>query len=307
MGGAQFANASHAVDIEECTVVDTDLYAKAIEYEKLTQAIYQSILNKEGVKNVQVQHNEIVKGKSRVGHQIDVLWRFKQAGVKHSVLVECKNYSSAITLEKVRNFFAVLHDIGNVRGIMVTRIGYQEGVKHFASFYGIDLKLLREPTEDDWKGKIKDVKINLIIKSAVSTETKPITVEMVIRPSSKEQEARLKQAQNVGGLKIAAGPELQFLDKAGVPTTEEMCWWLPKQLKVLEKSPGGPYEQVIELQGKYANLPVNGKNELIEVIRLKVKYYVEEMRSEIAIHGNDIVQAILKDLSSGKIEHVQRK
>ncbi len=287
--------------------MDADLYARAIEYEKLTQVIYQSILDKEGVKNIQVQHNEIVEGKSGVGHQIDVLWRFEQAGVKHSILVECKNYSSAITLEKIRNFFAVLHDIGNVRGIMVTRIGYQESVKRFASFYGIDLKLLREPTEDDWKGKIKDVKLNLIIKSAVSAVTKPITVEMFIRPSSKEQEARLKQAQNVGGLSIVAGPELQFLDKAGVSATEEMCWWLPKQLKVLEKGPGGPYEQVIELQGKYANCPVNGKNELIEVISLKVKYYVEEMRSEIAIHGDDIVRAILKDFPSGNVEHVQKR
>ncbi len=288
--------------------MDTDLYAQAIEYEKLTQVIYQSILNKEGVKNVHVRYNEIVVGKSGVGHQIDVLWCFEQAGVKHSVLIECKNYSSAIALEKIRNFFAVLHDIGNARGIMVTRVGYQEGVERFASFYDIGLKLLRRPTEDDWQGKIRKVDINLIVKTAVSTEEKPITVDMLIRPSSKEQEARLKPAQKVGGLKIVAGPNLQFLDNAGIPATEEMRWWLPKQLKILENSSGGPYEQTIELQGKYVNLPVNGKDELVETIGIKVKYYVEEMRiHEIAIHGDDIVRAILKDFPSGNVEHVQRR
>jgi hypothetical protein len=149
--------------------MNADLYNDAIEYEKLTQTIYQMVLAEEGIDNIDVEHNVAVKGRSGVEHQIDVLWRFKQAGVNHAVLIECKNYSTALTLEKVRNFFAVLHDIGNAKGLMVTRVGYQSGVVKFAEHYGIDLKLLRKPTAGDWDGRVKDIHVN-ITTVAASTE-----------------------------------------------------------------------------------------------------------------------------------------
>lgn len=96
-------------------------YSEAIQYEQLTQSIYQAILQNELSNNIQVKHNVEVKGRSGVKHQIDVLWRFKQAGVEHMVLIECKNYATNLTLEKVRNFFGVLHDIGNAQGIRLKR------------------------------------------------------------------------------------------------------------------------------------------------------------------------------------------
>ena len=113
--------------------MDKDLYTQAIQYEQLTQAIYQAILQKEGINNIQVEHNVDLKGRSGVKHQIDVLWRFKLAGVEHKVLIECKNYASSLTLEKTRNFFAVLHDIGNANGLIVTKTGYQSGAAKFAN------------------------------------------------------------------------------------------------------------------------------------------------------------------------------
>lgn len=288
--------------------MDSDLYNQSVEYEKLTQAIYQAILNKEGLERISVEHNVNVEGRSKVSHQIDVLWRFKQAGVDHAVLVECKNYSSAITLEKVRNFFAVLHDIGNARGIMVTQVGYQSGVQRFAEHYGIDLKLLRKPTDADWQDRVRDIQVNLIAKAPVSTEEQPITVEMHIRPCSSEQEERLKTAQEGERFAMPSGPDLQLLDSAGVPATDEMRWWIPKELNVLDKEPGGPYEQAIELSGKYVRVLLGDKDELVEVIGLKVIFSVEEIDTrEIAIHGDDVVQAILKDFFSGEVEHVHRK
>ncbi|NLD49970.1 MAG: restriction endonuclease, partial [Clostridiaceae bacterium] len=103
--------------------MDIDLYNEAIEYEQLTRAIYQAILMNEGSENIIVEHNVPIRGRSGVEHQIDVLWHFKQAGIEHDVLIECKNYSTNLTLEKVRNFFGVIHDIGNVHGVIVTKTG----------------------------------------------------------------------------------------------------------------------------------------------------------------------------------------
>jgi hypothetical protein len=42
--------------------MDDELYKKSIEYEKLTQAIYQSILREEGFNRIDVQHNVDLTG-----------------------------------------------------------------------------------------------------------------------------------------------------------------------------------------------------------------------------------------------------
>ncbi|GAI09384.1 unnamed protein product, partial [marine sediment metagenome] len=132
--------------------MDSKLYKDSVEYEKLTQAIYQSILLDEGLEKISVEYNGSLTGRSGVAHQIDVYWKFKQANIEHAVLIECKYYSTALTLEKVRNFHSVINDIGNCRGIMITKIGYQSGAKKYADFYGIDLKILRKPLQEDWEG-----------------------------------------------------------------------------------------------------------------------------------------------------------
>lgn len=102
------------------------------EYEKLTREVYEEILKSDGFDTITVQHNVNIVGKSTQKHQIDVYWEFKVAGITHRVAVECKNYTSTITVGKVRDFSAALDDIGNIQGIFITKTGYQKGAKVFA-------------------------------------------------------------------------------------------------------------------------------------------------------------------------------
>lgn len=104
-----------------------------IEYEKFTQEIYQELVNADVVKSTKVKHNIKILGKSGQKHQIDVYWEYEIAGVLHKVAVECKNYNKPIPISKVRDFYGVLSDLDNVSGIMVTKIGYQEGAKKLAA------------------------------------------------------------------------------------------------------------------------------------------------------------------------------
>lgn len=241
--------------------MDADTYKEAIEYELLTQAVYQTILEQDGVTNVNVQHNVSLKGRSGVEHQIDVFWEFKQAGINHRVLIECKNYASSLTLEKARNFFAALHDVGNSVGLIVTKMGFQKGAASFCQYYGIGLKLLRQPTDEDWKGRIKKIIVNIIPRIPVSTEEKPITAELYLRPSSNDQEARLQATAKQNPAVAAAGPSLRFLDANGAPKTEEMRWWIPRHLEVLNYADGGPYKKCIELKEHFISaVSVRAKN-----------------------------------------------
>ena len=120
-----------------------------IEYEKFTQEVYQELVNADVVKTTEVKHDIKLTGKSGQEHQIDVYWEYEIAGVRHKVAIECKNYNRTVPVGKVRDFYSVLSDLNNVAGSMVTKIGYQEGAKKYASYYGINLMELRTPKQGE--------------------------------------------------------------------------------------------------------------------------------------------------------------
>ena len=115
------------------------------EYERFAQEIYQQLVNLDVRRDTKVQHNIKLEGRSGQKHQIDVYWEYEIAGNKHRVAIECKNYNKLVPIGKVRDFKGVLDDLNGVNGIMVTKVGYQEGAKKYAKEYGISLKELRSP------------------------------------------------------------------------------------------------------------------------------------------------------------------
>ncbi|MBR5955424.1 MAG: restriction endonuclease [Bacteroidales bacterium] len=127
------------------------------EFERFTQRIYQKLVNNDVLKPTTVMHNVKLKGKSGGEHQIDVYWEYEIAGNMHRVAIECKNYDSLVPVGKVRDFYGVLSDLNNVNGIMVSKKGFQNGAKKYATEYGISLKELRRPGWNEIIGSIKTV------------------------------------------------------------------------------------------------------------------------------------------------------
>lgn len=94
-------------------------------------------------------HNVKLIGKSGQKHQIDVYWEYQYDNTIFKIAIECKNYNHTVSIGKVRDFFGVLYDLEEVKGIMVTKKGYQEGANKFGEHYGIDLMELREPEDGE--------------------------------------------------------------------------------------------------------------------------------------------------------------
>lgn len=118
------------------------------KYELLTQQVYQVLLNAEWPgKNICVKHDVKLIGSSGQEHQIDVYWEYQLADVTHKVAIECKEYSKPLAIGKVRDFYGVLADLKDVKGIMVALNGYQKGARDFAQSYGINLKELSVSNE----------------------------------------------------------------------------------------------------------------------------------------------------------------
>ena len=119
------------------------------EYELFAKEVYEMLATYNGFESSFVQHNVKLKGKSGLKHQIDVYWEYNKDGIVHRVAIECKNYSCGVSIGKVRDFYGVISDLENVKGIMVTTVGYQKGAKQFADYYGISLKELRAPRDGE--------------------------------------------------------------------------------------------------------------------------------------------------------------
>ena len=120
-------------------------------YELFTQEIYRQLGQAIKVNAATVQHNVKLEGKSGQKHQIDVYWEYEKDGRTLRVAIECKNYDSLVPVGKVRDFQGVLSDLNNVNGIMVSKMGFQEGAKE--NFNEEDFN----DVEEEFKSTLKDI------------------------------------------------------------------------------------------------------------------------------------------------------
>jgi hypothetical protein len=118
-------------------------------YEKLATVVLQSIINQSDVRNIIVEHNKTLRGKSgTVSHQIDVYWKFALGHVVYETVVEAKDWKNQVDQGEIFKFKAVLDDLpGQPKGIFVSRAGYQQGAIDYALHHGILIYEFRE--EDD--------------------------------------------------------------------------------------------------------------------------------------------------------------
>ena len=129
-----------------------------IEYERFTRDVCERLALYKGVQSSSVQHDVKLKGKSGFEHQVDVYWEYQKDEEVHRVAIECKNYNQKISIGRVRDFFGVLYDVGNIKGIMACKEGYQDGAKKFADYYGISLMELRAPKDGETMIGTLDIK-----------------------------------------------------------------------------------------------------------------------------------------------------
>lgn len=266
-----------------------------IEYEKFTQEIYQELVNADVIKTTCVQHNVKLKGRSGQEHQIDVYWEYEIAGTKHKVAIECKNYNQAVPIGRVRDFFGALYDLVDVKGIMVTKVGYQKGAKEYASYYGIDLKELRSPNPGEAIiGEIEH-HFNITIRHCLFlvdenyAETKGFNVS--------------RYKQRIDSIGISNTPKwinsthipLQLIDNNIIDSNGENIASLDEIEKTL------PENSDSDIIFKYKDAYVNTIWGNIKIDEIKFEYKYTNEKKIIAIDAQELVKAILKDALNGEI------
>ncbi len=261
------------------------------QYEIFTQEIYQSLIDAQGIDTIKVEHDIKIEGRSGQKHQIDVFWEYKIAGINHRVAIECKNYNKVVSVGKVRDFYGVLSDIGNINGIMVTKEGYQKGSKEFAKHYGINLKELREPKEEDWKGRIKSIVVNMVmVVPNIKSRFIAVDEEWVKRNITLPENGDF--SYSIGGM----ADQIWITDESGekIKNFHQLDQELPQNWKE-EKD----LEHTYNFENGYIEVEQYGR---IKIKFIKYLYEVNTGSNEIVIDGSKTAKAILKDALNGEIK-----
>lgn len=261
------------------------------EYEKFTQEIYQTLINVQGIDTVEVKHNVKLKGKSGQKHQIDVYWEYEIAGLKHKVAIECKNYNSVVSIGKIRDFYSVLSDLVNVNGIMVTKVGYQSGTKKFADFYGINLKELRFPKDEDWKGRIKTIVFQMKMVVPNIRQRIPLFDNEWIKTNIKFPE----NGQMTYSFQGMAN-EIKIYDENSQVITDfhELDKKVPH-----EWNAATGLEHTYSFKNAYIDVQPLGR---VKIKGVKYTYDVETGTEEFQVDALETTKAILRDAITGEIK-----
>lgn len=266
---------------------------KGLEYEKLTQEIYQDLLKKDGL-TIEVQHNVNIKGKS-TNHQIDIYWEYQFGGVKHQVAIECKNYNKKISKGIISSFYGVLSDIGNINGIIVTTVGFQKGAKEFAEFYGINLIELREPKPEDWKDRIRVLKTTV---KAISFNVKKWFVKLDY------DWCKLHIPENhLNSIEVilsGINNEIWLYDELGKKTTNF--------LKLQDKLPFNE-DSLIDNKHEYKfeNTFIKSKNfGNVKIVAVHILYDTIINRSVWVNDSLELTKVILKNITTGEMKFIKK-
>lgn len=142
------------------------------EYERLTQLVFYQIINQNSVRTIDVKHDVILQGKT-TSHQIDVYWEFNLGGIVYRTVIQAKDWKNKVPQKEMLAFKSILEDLPTgTKGIYVAKSGYQMGAKTVAEANGIAIYELREPNDQDWKGRVKDIDIQLEIRCPIYNELK---------------------------------------------------------------------------------------------------------------------------------------
>lgn len=130
-------------------------------YEEVVKDIYQHLGKAAGVSILGYGHTCKVIGKSGVEHQLDVLTSHTDGFHEYKTGIECKHWKVKVQKDTVAKLADICEDAFLSKGIIVSKSGFTEDAIAFAKYKNISLVTLREPTEEDWKGRVKNITINI--------------------------------------------------------------------------------------------------------------------------------------------------
>ncbi|PAV48681.1 restriction endonuclease [Pseudomonas sp. HAR-UPW-AIA-41] len=126
------------------------------DYEKFVKDLQQALLDSEKFseqKNIEIEANKKIIDNFGIEREFDLYWEYELAGVTYKTVIECKDYASRVSIEKIDALIGKTRDIPDLKPVFATKTGYQSGAEAKAKANRIDLLIVRKQRDDDWEDK----------------------------------------------------------------------------------------------------------------------------------------------------------
>jgi hypothetical protein len=154
--------------------------AKGSSYEQFVLSVYNAINIAEASTKFQTIHIETNKklvDRNGIERELDIYWEYSIFGHQYKTAIECKNYNSRVSIDKVEAFAQKLRSLSLSKGIMATQLGYQGGAKKTAEAEGISLIVVRETVDSDWDGYLRGINLEISARLAPVIDNSTLQVE----------------------------------------------------------------------------------------------------------------------------------
>lgn len=124
------------------------------DYEKFVAALHQALFDSEQwleLKNIEIEQNKKITDNFGIDREFDLYWEYELAGITYKTVIECKDYASKVSIEKIDALLGKIRDIPDLKPIFATKTGYQSGAKTKALKNKVDLLIVREQNDSDWE------------------------------------------------------------------------------------------------------------------------------------------------------------
>jgi len=123
------------------------------DYEFFVAKMQQALINADeyaSQKNIQIEVNKKIFDNCGIERQFDIYWEYELGGLTYKTVIECKDYASSVTVEKIDSLIGKVKDIPDLKAVFATKMGYQSGAKIKAEQNKIELLVVREQNNEDW-------------------------------------------------------------------------------------------------------------------------------------------------------------
>lgn len=155
------------------------------EYELFVANLQQALLDAENYakqKNIKVEVNKLIFDNCGIERQFDIYWEYELGGLTYKTVIECKDYNSNVSVDKIDALIGKTKDIPDLKAVLATKKGYQSGAKTKADQNKIDLLIVREQNDSDWIDTdgtlfIKKINVNLYVSTPAHIQNFSFTVD----------------------------------------------------------------------------------------------------------------------------------
>ena len=266
------------------------------DYETFVQKIQQALINSEEYlhqKNISIERNVKITDNCGIYREFDLYWEYELAGVTYKTVIECKDYASKISIDKIDSLIGKIRDIPDIKPIFATKTGYQSGAEQKAKHNKIELLIVREQIDDDWKDKdgnslIKEIYINMLIQS-------PAHIKAF---SPKLDKDWIEQNTDIDISKPISmdGLTNEIFIKDNIKNEQYSIFDLEQRLTNIKENEYGDMSKVVEFKDGY----ISYKDTMLKIDSYKVDYIISKP------YSMPIVIDYAKELI-GVIEYVSRE